>query len=499
MPAFGTPPGVLPQGSFPAPAAAPLREPFEQGAPRGRSARERAAILVSLVLAVLLVAGSGATAWYLTADEAPAGPAAGRTAEADAKPASVKGGQLIGTRQPDLGGDSTLGAHGLWVTERIVAKGEPYAVAGYDSVSGAEKWRLKLPGEICAAAPHASADGRTAVAFRERRPKHKSDYPPCSQVALIDLGTGRKLWQDAGTDGDQPLNLDQVTVGGGAVAAGGTGGAIAWRLSGGEPLWQSQPGANCSEDGFAGGAALIAVVRCGDYSKPQLRVEKVDINTKQPVWSYRLPNGTRYAQVLSTEPTVIGLTLGEASRTTDLLSLDGQGRLRARISLGTAAHSSDATQYEPHCSFDPIESCRTFAVDDSHVYLPSAEHNSPTGDGRTNEIVAFDLGTGRAGAKYDAGNGRTILPLRTAGGKLLAYLTPTYKESGSVVAIDTTDGSREVWLRLPDSQKDIANQLSPERDQAIFAYGRLYMGSSRISTRSYSGPERYLLLAYGSD
>ncbi|MEV6107750.1 PQQ-binding-like beta-propeller repeat protein [Streptomyces sp. NPDC051940] len=457
-------------------------------------------ITLSVILAMLFVAGSGYTAWQLTDDgDTKTTTAAGgdQPGGADAKPKSVAGRELFSVAYPKISA-SVMGTDGLWATEKTVAKGEPYAVAGYDSASGKEQWRLPLDGEICGASQHMTEDGKAAVLFQDHKPANKDDHPSCSVVAVIDIAQGKKLWQGSGTDGDQPLRLDEVTVGGGAVAAGGTSGAIVWKLEGGDPLWQSQSGTECSEDGFGGGRALVAVVRCGNYSSPQMRVEKLDVNTKQPVWSYRLPNGTQYAQLLSTDPVVVGLTLGDHSGTSDLLSLDDQGRLRARISLGTVAGGGDSAKYDPNCEATEIEPCRTVAVDGSYVYLASQEHSSGSADGRsTNEIVAFDLGTGKEVRKFDAGEGRTVAPLRMAGSKLLVYLEPTYKEPGRVLAIDPATGKQDAWLRLPASQSEIDAQLSPDRDTFAYAHGRIYMG---LNTVSDDGGEhnKYLMVAYGS-
>ncbi|MQY16571.1 hypothetical protein SRB5_67720 [Streptomyces sp. RB5] len=479
-------------------------------APRRPKSAQRT-IVIAVVLAVLFVAGSGATAWYLTKDDSSTTATGGggdkdggdkggdgtQTTGADAKPGKLAGKLLFSAAYPKID-TSVLGVDGLWVTEKTVVKGDVNAVAGYDSATGAEKWRLELDGEICGASQHLSEDGRFALLTAEAKPKNEDDHPSCNQVVVVDADSGKKLWQDAGMDGDQPLRLDEVTVGGGAVAAGGTSGAIVWKLTGGEPLWQTESGADCAEDGFGGGKDLLAVVRCGDYSDPQLKVEKIDLATKNSVWSYRLPEGTEYAQLLSTDPVVVGLTLGDRSGTSDLLALDDQGKLRSRISLGTSSISSDSAQYDPNCETTEVEPCRTVAVDEKNVYLASEQHSDPASDsGQTNEIVAFDLATGKSVQKFDAGKDRTMVPLRMAGSKLIAYMEPTYERGGRIVAIDPATGAQEPWLQLPGSQSDVDSRLSPDRDSVLFAYGRLYFG---LNLASDSGGEhnKYLMAAYGN-
>ncbi len=102
-------------------------------------------------------------------------------------------------------------------------------------------------------------------------------------------------------------------------------------------------------------------------------------------------------------------------------SIDNKtGELLTRI-------SAPGEQFAARCdTITKIEHCSGLAVGNDRLYIPTEEHEgSGESYSRTNEVVAFDLATGKqTGQRADAGDGYTITPLRMDGGNAIAYKRP---------------------------------------------------------------------------
>ncbi|MCE0446980.1 PQQ-binding-like beta-propeller repeat protein [Streptomyces tricolor] len=107
--------------------------------------------------------------------------------------------------------DDTVVTSGSWLTDTVYAKSGIAEIVGYDPAKGTELWTLKLPGPICAASGHVTADGRTAITFQPKMPA-KNSSAGCSQIAAIDLTAGKKLWTKSINSGDYPITFQNVTV-----------------------------------------------------------------------------------------------------------------------------------------------------------------------------------------------------------------------------------------------------------------------------------------------
>ncbi len=143
-----------------------------------------------------------------------------------------------------------------------------------------------------------------------------------------------------------------------------------------------------------------------------------------------MAKGIEYAAVVSTEPLVVaadvGDSAGDGSGISDFFSIDNKtGKLLNRI-------SAPGDEFGASCeSITEIENCRGLAVGNNRLYIATEEHE---GGGesysRTNEVVAFDLTTGKqTGERADAGDGYTITPLRMDGGNVIAYKRPPYDKA----------------------------------------------------------------------
>ena len=483
--------GMYPQGPYPGGGIPPQS---------GRS-KQRMMIVISAVVAAVLVIAGGV--WYANSGDGGKDDVAGTSGGAGgsggtdpvpgggAPPADADAKAILQVPYPSsLPVDSML-VPGHWVTAKTYAKPSVYSITGYRADTGKQAWKIPLDGQVCATSKHVTADGRTAVVFQERKMGSGGRSEECNRIAVIDLERGRKVWQ-------KRLSSDAVygsgmgmTMSGNTVAVAWIGGSAGYSMDGKE-LWQTSGFSDCRVQGYGGGKGLLAVARCGSALSEEYKVQKVDPETGKAQWTFDLPKGIKFANVVSAEPAVVAVAAGEYS-TTDILSLDDNGKLRARLSV---ERSDTGPKYDPACSSE-VESCRTVAVDKDNLYLPSEAHQGKSDYGRTNEIIAFDLGTGKPKWKSDAGEKRTLLPLQMDGDTLIAYREPSYDSGGQVVGIETGSGKQTVYLRLPNDTAESEQRLVPGRSSAAtYANGRFFL--SRDSVRNDSTYDKELVLGFGS-
>ena len=152
-------------------------------------------------------------------------------------PANTAAKVLFQTPQPKV--TDLTSVHGSWLTDKAYVKTGVKQIVGYDPRQGhpaldapADRQRLR-------------GDARTSP--RTTRPRSPSraerpapSTPPAPRSPALDLNTGKLLWQTdvKGANGDRKTRFDEVTLGAGTVAAGGTDGGAAWDLATGKELWK---------------------------------------------------------------------------------------------------------------------------------------------------------------------------------------------------------------------------------------------------------------------
>ncbi|MER5969295.1 hypothetical protein ABT112_06055 [Streptomyces sp. NPDC002055] len=386
---------------------------------------------------------------------------------------------------------------GLWVTDTVFAKGDVDKIVGYDVTGTDDKWRIPLDGSICWASPHITADGKVAVLFQGAKVTKKTVHQGCTEVGVFDLKKGTKVWQKSVKVADEKVRFAQVTVGGGTVAAGGTSGGAAWSL-GGKRLWQPKADSDCDDDGYGGGTRLVAVRRCGDYSKPNMEVQSLNPATGAPTSVYKLPSGIDGVFVVSTDPLVIGINAGDdtGSAVSHFLAIDDSGKAgKLRSKIGTRNG-----EYAPSCRGAEVEGCRLVTVSKDSLYLPTGEHQGQAEYGRTNEIVGFGLDSGKSTGKASAGDQRTMQPLRTDDdGSVIAYVKPTFDKGGQVVSIDPDSYDVSVLLKMPKSEARTESAYSPDNQTFVYEGNRLYMTQKYASDREpLPGQKEYAGLVFGA-
>ncbi|MDX2544411.1 PQQ-binding-like beta-propeller repeat protein [Streptomyces sp. WI04-05B] len=530
------PPGYgYPQGPNPytQPPQAQPQPPYGHGYPQhphpvyppqppspGRKLNAQAVIIVSAVVAIALIIGGGV--WYSSSqggqsddknnasgttggtggtggtDSGDGGDDGGGT---DKAPANTASKVLFQVPEPVVSADeSSTTVVGSWLTDTVYAKTGRAEIVGYDPVKGTKLWTVPLPGPVCQASRHTNADRRTAIVYEPAMPTKDKPFHGCSQIAAIDLGAGRKLWTRTVKSGDQVINFDNVTVSANTVAVGGTSGGAAFDMTG-KALWAPKPTDTCYDAGYGGGEKLVAVRKCGSYGARQLNIQTIDPVSGKVLSEYAMAKGIEDASVVSTNPLVVAADVnrsaGDGSGISDIFSIDNTtGRLRTKI-------AAPGDRYAARCSgVTRIEYCTKLAVGNDRLYLPTEDHDGTGEYSRTNEIVAFDLATGKQdGQRADAGDGYSISPLAMDGDNVIAYKRPPYDKGGQIVSIDGGSFAQTKLMENPATKaiREIEAGMQPEYAELIYADGRLYMSQVYARKPSVTGEKRYLAIAYGTN
>ncbi|MEV5312671.1 PQQ-binding-like beta-propeller repeat protein [Streptomyces sp. NPDC052610] len=481
----------------------------------GRKINAQLAIIVAAVVAIALIVGGGV--WYASSGDddgkkdtaSSSGGTGGGDDKGGSGGASTKGSEkvpgntaskvLFQVPMPKVAEDETVVVEGSWLTDEVYAKSGVAQIVGYDRAKGTKTWTVKLPGPVCSASKHITDDDKAAVVFQPKMPA-KDSHEGCSQVAAIDLAAGKTLWTKSAKTGDRLISFDNVTVSGNTVAVGGTSGGAAFDVTTGKSLWSPKPTDTCYDAGYGGGPKLVAVRKCGQYGERELHIQTIDPKSGKVISEYKMTRGIEYASVVSTEPLVVAADVGDAagdgSGISDFFSVDNKtGKLRTRISAPGDAYAAKCD------GISRIEDCAGLAVGNDRLYIPTEEHDSAGSDyGQTNEIVVFDLATGKqTGQRADAGDDYTITPLRMDGGNVIAYKSPPYDKGGQVVSIDGGTFKETKLLENPSDEtvRDAETSMQPGSAELLYSQGQLYMADVYASGSSYGGRE-YLAIAFGA-
>ncbi|SNX61791.1 outer membrane protein assembly factor BamB [Streptomyces sp. TLI_55] len=481
----------------------------------GRRINSQLAIIVAAVVAIALIVGGGL--WYANSSgddgkKDTANSSGGTGGGGDEKggtsskgeekvPANTAASVLFQVPQPEVKADTTITVNGSWLTDKVYAKSGIAEIVGYDPDKGTELWTIKLPGPVCAASRPMTDKHLTAIAYEPAMPTKEKPTAGCSQVSAIDLDAGKQLWTKTANAGDRLIPWDNVTVSANTVATGSSSGGAAWDITTGKSLWSPKPTDSCFDSGYGGGAKLVAVRKCGDYDARQLHIQTIDPASGKVISEYKMSQGIEYASIVSTEPLVVAAEVGEdtgASGISDVFSIDNKtGKLRTHISL-------PGDEYAAKCDgiYRP-EYCFQIAVGNDRLYVPTEAHQGTGSDySRTNEIIAFDLATGKqTGQRADAGDDYTISPLRMDGGNLIAYKRPPYNKGGQIVSIDGGTFKETKLLENPATEavRDVETSMSPESAEYLYHDGRLFMSEVYASDfGSSTGEKEYLAIGFGA-
>ncbi|MFG2682766.1 PQQ-binding-like beta-propeller repeat protein [Streptomyces sp. NPDC048392] len=495
-------------------------QPQAAGPGGGRKINAQLAIIVSAVVAIALIIGGGI--WYAGSSgkdddkKDTAGSSSGKGGDGGTDQKGGDGGKSSGAEEkapsdpaakvlfqvpmpPVSKEDSSVVVSGSWLTDTVYAKSGVAEVVGYDPGKGTKKWSIKLDGPVCATTRHVTDDHKTVIIHQPAMPTKAEPSHGCTQVAVLDLDAGKKVWTK--TAGDEPISFGNVTISGDTVAAGSTEGGVAFDIAKGDILWSPKTTDTCYDAGYGGGEKLVAVRKCGTYDARQLNIQTIDPKSGKVISEYKMAKGIEYAGVVSTNPLVVaadvGDSAGDGSGISDFFSIDNRtGKLLTRI-------SAPGDQFAARCdSITRTESCNGLAVGNDRLYIATEEHEgSGESYSRANEIVAFDLATGKqTGQRADSGDDYTITPLRMDGGNVIAYKRPPYDKGGQVVSIDGGTFKQTTLLENPATEavRDVESSMSPDYSELLYSQGHLYMSQVYASEPSSADEKEYLAIGFGT-
>ncbi|MEU2393014.1 PQQ-binding-like beta-propeller repeat protein [Streptomyces sp. NPDC007369] len=487
-------------------AAAP--QPGPSGTGGGGEKRTQMMIIGAAALAVVLIVAGGL--WYVSDSSPGDEPADNPTAGASKTPGGTPGTEKVPANtksrplynHPSPAPEEIATVPGSWLTDSTYIKTDLSKVVGYNLVDGGKKWELPFPGQVCGATQHVT-DNKTAVLFAAAAPTPESKYPPCTEVGVFDLNTGKLVWSGnakGSATGDKPAPLSEVTISGQTVAAAGSRGGAAWSLADGKSLWTPKADTQgCYDTGYAGGEALAVIRACGQYPNQTLHAQSLDPATGAPTASYKLSEGIDSASIISTKPLVVAANVGKTAKNgsgvSDLFVVDPKGELKARISLASG-------NFGGRCRSD-VEKCNNIVVGNGKVYVPSIEHQGQDSSAaRTNELLSFDLETGKQTSdRADAGERYTMFPLRMDGSNIIAYKMPPYDKGGQIVSIDGTTMKETLLMENPSEKasRTAETGFSPDYSEYRYHNGKLFIARTNVK-KPYPGQQdpEYLFVSFSA-
>ncbi|MFI8767944.1 PQQ-binding-like beta-propeller repeat protein [Streptomyces sp. NPDC053792] len=348
---------------------------------------------------------------------------------------------------------------GPWIVGDTVVKAMYKGVDGYGLTDGKPKWHVDLPFELCAAPPEPGADGSMVFGYAESA----KDGAKCTQLQKIDLKTGKAGWKKAvpKATGLFAFSDNTLSISGNTVTAAGSSSAYGFSMTDGRQLFKGAT-TGCKPFAFAGGSKLIAAMDCpsGSTTKKIQAVGQVDPNTGKPKFTFQLEANWEVDKVYSVDPLVVSATQREQKKWT-IFALDANGKLRSQIQGGK-------DKFAPSCggSFvifgKNLQGCTGVAADANTFYMATE-----TGYGTPNEVVAFDLKTGKQKWRSKAPGDQSMTPLRMEGGQVLLYVDPSYDKGGAVATLAPTGGAPKILLQHPASTAEIESSFY----SAGYAYG----------------------------
>ncbi|MFD9034260.1 PQQ-binding-like beta-propeller repeat protein, partial [Streptomyces sp. NPDC059567] len=385
---------------------------------------------------------------------------------------------------PQLGGF----VFGPWVDGDVVVTAMYRTVTAHSVKDGTVKWRLTLDTEICKAPHLPSEDGKIALALKD---KLHAEMDECRRLQMVDLRAGKLGWKTKVVKEDDFdfMSHYSIAMSGGTVTFGRHGFSTGYRLSDGKQLFGRWDKSECQPYAYAGGHKLVAAVSCPtpDADKPQEEIHEVDPVTGKSRWKYRLPVGYRVDHVLSMRPLIVSAT-NRAEGGHGMVVLNEDGTKRSSLQ-GDGQYAEGCTDDSTHDG--NLQRCRVVA-DDSTVYIATV---APSKD-KANEIVAFDLDSGKAVRHIPGIPGRTAWPLRMEGGSLVVRMAALLDEPGSLATVAPGATKAVEFLRVPRAASRAAGRYydSP----ALYVDGRYILVQSLIAgTTDDEEREKETLMAFG--
>ncbi|MEZ7006198.1 PQQ-binding-like beta-propeller repeat protein [Streptomyces sp. AD55] len=386
---------------------------------------------------------------------------------------------------PDAPG-SGAEAPGMWITGKAAVKAAYKQVFAYGVADGKPAWDpVSFPEKICAVTPEKTAADKIVVAYMSG----SSSRAKCNQLQEIDLATGEKGWSQKVADGelfDSALSIE-LTLSGDTLMVGRSQSGTAYDVTSGDKLYDKKRyDDSCFPAGFAGAeGSLVQVASCGaggDNAHDEL--QGLDPKTGKVRWTYKYDKGWRVGRAYSVSPLVVYAT-HEDKKVWNIAAFTSGGRVRSQVAVDE--------EFAPDCGWAILErdlqGCSGVVVADNTLYLPT---KAATG---ANEVVAIGLGDGKEKWRVKSPVAQNMTPLKVEGGKLVAYVRPSYDAGGQVVAIATGSGDHKPAKLLQNPQHTARIENGFHSKDIDWVDGRFYLSTTRL-TGNDDAKEK-LMLAYG--
>ncbi|WP_330339496.1 outer membrane protein assembly factor BamB family protein [Streptomyces sp. NBC_00557] len=505
---YGYPQQPGPYGAAPQPGFGHPQQPPYPGAPAPASGGRKTALVIGAAVAALLVIGG--TVYAVTSGGGDGGkkkPVAQRSdgsqhsSSGSPSPSSGGGddpedlnaGRKAGEAKvlwykpaPDAPGGGA-DAPGMWVTGKAVVKAAYKQVFAYGVGDGRPAWGpLSFPQKICAVTPQKSADDKVVVAYMSGA----GDNAKCNQLQQIDLGTGEKGWSAKVADGglfDSALNVE-LTVSGRTLMVGRSESGTAYDIDSGKKLYDKEKyGAACFPAAYAGGSdRLIQVSSCGaGGSNAHDEIQELDPATGKVRWSQPVKKGWQVTRAFSVDPLVVYLT-NQDKKAWNISTFTKNGTFRSEVKVDE--------KFGPRCGWAILErdlqGCQGVAADADTLYLPTNATAS------ANEIVAIGLADGKAKWRVKSPANEPMYPVKAEGGKLVAYVQPSFDAGGQVVSIPAAGSSHGVTKLLQNPQGTAEIEDTFYDSVVDWADGRFFISSGRLSGSDQA--KEKLIMAFGN-
>ncbi|MBQ1089576.1 PQQ-binding-like beta-propeller repeat protein [Streptomyces sp. B93] len=385
---------------------------------------------------------------------------------------------------PDAPG-SGADAEGMWITDRTAVKAAYKQLFAFNVADGDPTWdAITFDQKICATTPQKTADDKIVVAYMNG----SSDRAKCNQLQEIDLATGEKGWSGEVADGglfDSALSIE-LSITGKTLMVGRSQSGTGYDVTTGKKLFDVKKyGDACFPTGFAGGERLISVASCGaGTDNAHDEVQELDPATGKAKWTRKFGKGWRVERAYSLDPLVVYST-NEDKKQWNISVLGKDGSIGAQVGVDE--------DFAPECGWAILQrdltGCAGVAADGDTLYLPTESTAS------ANEIVAISLDNGKEKWRVKSPADAAMLPMRVEGGKLVAYVQPTYDTGGQVVAIPTTGSGHEPAKLLQNPQGAATVERSFFSRDIDWVDGRFYISTTRLSGNDDA--KEKLMLAYG--
>ncbi|WP_055690117.1 PQQ-binding-like beta-propeller repeat protein [Streptomyces prasinus] len=489
---------------FPGAPGTPPPGPGSRGPFKGKSA-----VIIGAATAVLIALGT--TVWAVSGSDgekdekpvarqsddpepqpsgAPVNPGDG-SGDGDSGPEDLNEGRKSGESKvlwykeaPDAPG-SGADAPGMWITDKTAVKAAYKELSAYNVADGKPTWEpLVFPQKICAVTPEKTSDDKVVVAYMSG----SSDRAKCNQLQLVDLDTGEKGWTRKVEDGalfDSVISIE-MTLSGNTLMVGRSQSGTAFDVTSGDKMYDKRKyGESCFPAAFAGGERLIQVASCGAGGNNEHdEVQELDPKTGKVKWTRKFEKGWRVERAYSVDPVVVYST-NKDKKTWNISTLGSGGSVRSQVSVDE--------DFGAQCGWAilarDLQGCEGVVVDGDTLYLPT---KATTG---ANEIVAVSLATGKEKWRVKSPVANSMVPVKAEGGKLIAYVEPSYDGGGRIVSIATTGSSHEPVTLLQNPQGTAAIERGFFSKSIDWVDGRFYLSTTRLTGNDET--KEKLMLAYG--